>query len=63
MSYRKREPSTAILLDEQGVTPRGPGRLPRPDTPSEGAERLARTLFASLGPSPTLPVEHLRMAA
>jgi hypothetical protein len=41
--YRKREPTTAMLLDDQPDEGRRFGRLPTPDTPSAEAIRLVRT--------------------
>jgi hypothetical protein len=40
-SYRKREPFTAVLLDEDAVEEYVPGRLPRPDSPAKEALALA----------------------
>src|SRR5262249_26665633 len=46
--YRKREPYTAILLDEEPDEDRVFGQLPQPDPPSVEAVRLAY-LFRSVG--------------
>jgi hypothetical protein len=40
--YRKPEPSTTILLDEDAPEP-GPGQLPQPESPAEEAATLVRT--------------------
>jgi hypothetical protein len=45
--YRKREPHTAILLDEEPPENPAFGQLPQPDSPAEEATRLARS-FRSL---------------
>jgi len=40
--YRQREPTTAILLDNEGPPSFPPGQLPQPDSRTEEASRLAR---------------------
>jgi hypothetical protein len=47
--YRKREPFTAILLDEEPPEKSPFGRLPEPDSAADEAYRLARTFRAARG--------------
>jgi hypothetical protein len=52
--YRQREPSTAILLDEEGPDPPRYGRLPRPNSHSEESVSFARAFRLVIGLSDSL---------
>lgn len=47
--YRKREPFTAVLLDEEAPEEPVPGALPQPDSASTEALRLVRTFRLAAG--------------
>jgi hypothetical protein len=46
--YRKREPTTAILLEDRPLESPSFGRLPAPDTAADEAVRLVRTLRSAV---------------
>lgn len=54
--YRKREPSTVVLLDEPGPEQPTFGRLPAPDTPAVEAVRLVRTFRHAAKLSELVPI-------
>lgn len=47
--YRKRDPTTAIFLDDEEPEPPGYGRLPQPDSPREESVSFARAFRLMLG--------------
>jgi hypothetical protein len=54
--YHKREPYTAIVLDDELPGPPVFGRLPQPESKEEQALRLARTFRAAVGLSETVHI-------
>src|SRR5262249_22521873 len=77
--YRKREPSTEIIIDERPVEGLALGRLPQPETRADEALQLARVFRATRnlseivrdvdrGPLPTTPdamygIDHIILAS
>ncbi len=54
--YRKREPTSVLLLDEEDSEPDGLGKLPRPESAAEEALHLVRSVRQACGLSELVPV-------
>lgn len=61
VAYRKREPSTAIVLDTPKPEPLPEGQLPEPDSPSEEAIQFARVFRTTRELPAFLPVVGARL--